>query len=405
LEETMSNIPRPAHVLTRSTIFAAALATSLGASRAAEAQEQCGETECPKGYTCETSTLGCPLIACMEGDECKPCEPAEYSWCAPAPCETDADCGAHMKCAAIEQMDCGGATEPAVEPCAADGECKVAAPDAPVECTSTTLHQCQPQWTLPCETAADCGEGFACKERESCWCSGSTGSVGSGVGGSTGTAGASSGGAAAVDLPLPAEDRDIGTGTDEEGAAPEGDVAEAPPPDEQCGCEPSGEFACEVVETACAHDSDCPADWTCEDNPMGSCWIDSEGNSGCTPADPAKLCQPPYSRLGGGGGYAQTTGGSTGTTDIALDDSGSEAPKAAGPGTNGSAASGDSGHADAVPADADEQVGAAEADASSDSNVAGGGCSVSSSAGHSGQLGLMLAAAMAALGLRRRSAR
>jgi MYXO-CTERM domain-containing protein len=193
----------------------------------------------------------------------------------------------------------------------------------------------------------------------------------------------------------------------DDSVAPEGDVAVAPPPDEQCGCEPTGEFACEIVETACAQDSDCPADWTCEDNPMGTCWADSEGNSGCTPADPAKLCQPPYSGVRGGDGYAQTTGGEAGTVDIARSDDGSidaEAPKTADPDANGWAASGDSGPSGAAPEDADGHASAADTSPAG-SSVAGGGCSVSSSSGRAGQFGLMLVAAMAALGLRRRSAR
>ncbi|MBN1605770.1 MAG: hypothetical protein JW940_04015 [Polyangiaceae bacterium] len=434
----MSNTLRPARILTLTTLGAVALAMSLGTSRTAQAQEKCGETECPKGYTCETESAGCPLIDCAEGEDCKPCEPAEYSYCVAAECETDADCGAHMKCAALEQTECSGEAPPATEPCDPDTECKVAASDVAVECTTTTIHLCQPQWMLPCETAADCGEGFACKEQESCWCSGSAGGAaggGTGTSGVTnGTAGASSGGAASVDLPLPKENTaadDTGAAEDADAAegdvaaaedvAAEGDVAVAPPPDEQCGCEPTGEFACEVVETACTTDSDCPADWTCEDNPMGSCWADSEGNSGCTPADPARLCQPPYSRLGGGAYGEATVGGTTGAVDLWSEDGqadNAEAPKAADPDADGSAASGDSGHAAAVPEDADEEEAAAargdadgpsaapdEDDAVVGSSLAGGGCSVSAGSGHAGQLGLMLAAAMAALGLRRRSAR
>jgi MYXO-CTERM domain-containing protein len=426
----MSNTLRPAHILNSSLLVAAALAASFGSVRTAQAQEKCGDTECPKGYTCETSTSGCPDIACLEGTDCKPCEPTEYSYCVAAECKTDADCGAHMKCAAIEQMDCAAPTAPATEPCAADTDCKVApAPDEPADCTTTTIHQCQPQWTLPCNADADCGEGFACKEQESCWCSGSAGSVGGGSTGSaaTGTAGSSStssgagaaggaaaGGAGSIGVPMPADDSYAPVA--ENGAASSGDVAEPPAPDESCGCEPTGEFACEAVETACSQDSDCPADWTCEDNPMGVCWADANGNSGCTPADPAKLCQPPYSDLGGGYVDARGEGTSDGTTggDIAVDDTGSnspEPPKAADGDASGSATSGDdTSHSSSdpgAPEDADgEQSAAPEADASSgETSIAGGGCSVSTGSGHAGQFGLMLAAAMAALGLRRRSAR
>jgi hypothetical protein len=90
--------------------------------------------------------------------------------------------------------------------------------------------------------------------------------------------------------------------------------ASSTPPDrvpEDCSCEPTGTKACEAVRTACAADGDCPSGWSCRDNPEGSCSADSNGNSGCTPADPAKLCFPPFSDLlaGGDGGIATNGAG------------------------------------------------------------------------------------------------
>jgi hypothetical protein len=68
--------------------------------------------------------------------------------------------------------------------------------------------------------------------------------------------------------------------------------------------------ACEPIRVACSADSECPSGWSCRDNPEGACWADSNGNTGCTPADPAKLCFPPYADLLNGGGFGTGNDGS-----------------------------------------------------------------------------------------------
>ena len=81
-----------------------------------------------------------------------------------------------------------------------------------------------------------------------------------------------------------------------------------------------------VTSHPCKSDSDCPSGWSCRDNPEGTCWADSNGNSGCAPADPAKLCFPPYSDLVGGGGRGIATDGA-GVPTNPKGDSGSGAPE------------------------------------------------------------------------------
>jgi hypothetical protein len=56
-----------------------------------------------------------------------------------------------------------------------------------------------------------------------------------------------------------------------------------------------------VIITACSSDANCESGWSCIDNPEGVCSSDSEGNTDCEPADPARLCVPPHYDLVGGG--------------------------------------------------------------------------------------------------------
>ena len=146
----------------------ATLLAALGVTRAALADEACGDVTCPKGFECEITTLGCPLIACAEGDECEPCVPEEIGTCVPVPCTSDESCGPHMVCAEQDRVSCSAVSKPA---CAEGEEC--IEPDIEPECETTTVSQCVPQWELPCTSAADCGEGFTCEPIMQCACSGS----------------------------------------------------------------------------------------------------------------------------------------------------------------------------------------------------------------------------------------
>jgi hypothetical protein len=252
----------------------------------AEAEEACGDRSCPTGFRCETYPTACPDIDCADDSgSCPACEPGTEELCVPATCRSNADCAADMLCVTEERTRCD---DSAAADCgdAREGEKPDCAPAPEANCTTERVSQCVPRWQLPCTSAADCGAGFTCDQRESCTCSGSSGSGG---GGDPGTP-----------TPADAEER-----------------AATPAPDD-CSCVPSGEFGCAVIETACTSDESCPAGWTCEENREGVCWSGPEG-SGCEPAEPAKLCAPPYSNLGGGRGVnhddSESSGDGLGETE------------------------------------------------------------------------------------------
>ncbi len=258
----------------------------------ARAQTTCGDLVCPKGYECVTDRQECPAIDCIEGEACQPCEPIEATTCSPLPCSSDADCDSGMTCHAHDVEECTGGAPPCDR--SEDGGACPPAPEP--ECTTTRVSQCVPNWALPCETAADCGPGFTCEELEECGCTGSSDGPGPDA------------------PPTPESDADAG--------------AEPTPGD--CTCEPSGEFACKLVVTACGRDADCPTGFTCIDNPEGVCSSSSDGTISCEPGDPPRLCAPPYADIFGGG------------RGVGIDDEGGEGKGTSSP-TGGSSASGDDG--------------------------------------------------------------
>lgn len=249
------------------TWLAATLLTGTVA-RPAQALECEATADCPKGFECqEVGTADCPDIACAEGQSCDvpECTSEPFSECTPVECKSDDDCAEGMECYADQETVCG------TTPCDPDAEC----PDVEPSCEEVSRNYCVPKYLLPCEADADCGPGFSCTELEACACSGSAGSAGGGTD------------------PVPSD----GSG----GGASDSDPGGATPESEQnCTCEPSGEFRCELEEVACDADADCENGFTCEDNPEGGdCWASSDGQSGCTEPDPAKLCLPPYFDLAG----------------------------------------------------------------------------------------------------------
>src|SRR5690606_31419945 len=200
---------------------------------------------------------------------------------------SNADCAEDMVCVTRE-IPCVRAT-PACPP---DGPCPE---PAELDCAPESISQCVPRWSLPCSVDADCGDGFECVEVEECGCGSSAGAPGSGPSaaptpGLPPESGASPGDDSRADVP-----------PDPSFAAP------TPPPDGErvpperggsdpiCECSPSGVKSCRMIEQACTADTDCPSGWTCVDNPEGVCWSRPDGDTGCTPADPPKLCFPPYS--------------------------------------------------------------------------------------------------------------
>jgi MYXO-CTERM domain-containing protein len=384
-------------------VAATLLLGSFAGVRTASAQEACGEDTCPKGYGCEQVPRPCLAIACAPGSECPVCE-GTVAQCVPEACNSDADCDEHMICVTSEVTECTGAT-PACEPGA--GDCANGADRAPADCTTHTDSQCVPRWDLQCQTAADCGAGFTCEEQLSCSCSGggATGSAGSGSGGAS-SGGGSDPSAPAPPPPGPRAEAGGASGDAAKpapGSAPPG-AAPAPPgttptpaplppapgrEPSNCSCSPSGVSACVLIEQACETDAQCPSGWSCDDNPEGECWASSDGSSGCTPADPAKLCLPPYRDLGGysGRGEVTNTGGSVPD----------QPPKAGGP-TPGPIAPG-TGSGTGEPISAPVAESAGDADAELDSR---GGCSVAgTSGGGAGSVGAAGLLALLGLALRR----
>jgi MYXO-CTERM domain-containing protein len=119
---------------------------------------------------------------------------------------------------------------------------------------------------LPCQEAADCGEGFECKAEEICQCSG--------------------GGSAGVPP------------SDGAGGAPEPEPV--PPQEPSCSCVPGDSNYCAIIEQVCATDAECPAGWTCSANPESVACSRPDGSTGtgaeCGSTEPDMVCLPPFAR-------------------------------------------------------------------------------------------------------------
>lgn len=292
----MKAISKQRSVTVRAALLTALAAGTLGLARPAAAQEACGGTTCPKGYSCETVPQPCPAIACEEGSECRDWDcSGTVEQCVAQPCDADSDCAADMVCLTRTFNECAH-DAPA---CAPGAECFL---PEPVDCTPTTTSACVPRWTLPCESAASCGAGFACVEQESCECKGSTGSGSSGM---PAPAGGAQPTEPAPDAPAGADAPPSSGGSVPPAGAGGGNSASpgSPPVDNpsDCSCKPSGVSACEIIERSCTTDAECPSGWSCADNPEGVCWASSDGSTGCEPGDPPKLCLPPYRNLDSSG--------------------------------------------------------------------------------------------------------
>lgn len=255
-------------------------------SPTAMAQGPCTENTCPEGYTCEEISYDKCAWDCDADGECSvdDCETVAYSACQRAECETDDECGADMVC----QTFTTNCATPATPPCPPGGACPEPAPPPP--CDNTEYRQCTPRTELPCEQSSDCGEGYDCLPAVVCSCSGSP---------TPGGAPQPSGGADAT-----------GGGTSgAPGAAPYPPDAPASPDD--CTCAPSDVSYCQPQTIACENNDDCPTDWNCIQSP-GSCWGDSDGNSGCS--EGSSQCYPP-SAPGGGPNPTSPSPGAPGNSE------------------------------------------------------------------------------------------
>lgn len=328
--------------------IAAALFFGLVLTAASNASAECtSDADCAEGYACEL--VGASACAdsppCIPGEECvepEPCEPEEEYAClfVPPTCATDADCEAGLVCETYDSYDCS-VSSPA---CPEGAECP-----EPVEedCTEESESYCVPPYFAACSEDADCGPGFACVADEVCSCGGSTG------GGSTDSGGGSTDPVPAPDMPDSPQDKD----------------------GEDCGCEPTGEFYCELIPVECTSDADCGEGLSCVTGPADDviCTATPDGDESCDePSETVSYCIPDgyedYLDAGLGG-----RGESVAADDDSLDGGGTSAP------TSEEAQNG----------------------ASSDGDDEASGCAATGSAGGSGWL---MALAMLGLIRRRRSA-
>lgn len=399
----------------------AALAFPMLVANEAAADEVCGDTTCERGFVCRSYDIGkcdfggvatepadgasaapsggasagiaTPSIAVPPREDAgtPSCESYTVHECVPAPCTADTDCADGMVCHTYTSQTCTGT---APTRCAPDQPDCVSEPVPPPECTTTTTSQCVARYQLPCTTASDCGAGFTCEEQQTCWCSGSKPHSEPGAAPAGGSAGVAvpvavgSGAAASV-----ASGGVSGVATDDVAV---NDVAAEEDP--ACGCAPSGTFACRLQTIACNADADCPSGLICVDNPAGACWAASDGTSGCTTPDPAKVCQPKYYGGSGMGGVDDA---------VTVNDSSGSSPTSPPTTTvpKGGVSSGD-----AEPVDDDN----GQNDHTQNTPVPGAhhqigggwGCSVNVTPGmqHSGILSLLVSVGLA-LGIRRRRAR
>ena len=376
---------RATSTLTSVAAFTTALTLSLTAFAAPEGAECEVDTDCDGDLICEVTGGygGCTAPACAPGEECPEpvCESFEVRSCVRPPCQSDADCGAGLRCVSDtvelctpcavppegEPMspDCGDCTtetytECVPKLCTDDADCEdpnlVCIPNtwescsqddvacAPGEdcivpepvCETESVSYCGPKYLGPCEVAADCGEGFDCVAEESCGCSGSGGS--------------SSSDGSAEPPPNPSEPA----------PDPSEDPSTEPVPPETCSCESTGRNYCQPQEIECPTGDECPTDWECTAVLQPA--IDCAPDTDCPEPEPApNVCLPPMWNTYGTWGESQsaddsgTSGGERDTLDLL------EAP-AADP---------------ADQSDADARVNGSSSNDSGDS----GGCSVSGPGG------------------------
>ncbi len=266
----------------------------------ARAQQCSDDAACPRGFTCEVTAVSdcaAPAPACEPGKACAmaptpTCESREYRSCVPGVCQTDADCASGMVCHEQRQESCAVAPSP---PCADGGLCPRPTPPS---CETKVERTCLPRYLLPCEQAAQCGEGFTCEAQQQCGCSG--GMAGAGAPIPQPQDGGQAEPAPSIPAPAPPADR----------PAPEADAG-APsmpgPPD--CSCTPTADKYCKPIEVVCTSDAECPALWKCTvtgtsggPTPMQGCAVPEGQDAGIcgggdrafVPPPETRRCVPPY---------------------------------------------------------------------------------------------------------------
>lgn len=237
--------------------------TALGAGLGEECEVA---SDCAEGLACEVIggvDCACPAGPDGSADDCEACTPVEERACVPGPCSDDGDCGDGFVCATFE-VPCAGST-PSCDP---DSSCE---PREEEPCEEETLSVCAPRWVLPCADDAACGDGFTCVAEEICTCSG-------------------------------------GGSDDPRGEEPDGSGDEfAPPPEDDCACEPGDTKWCKPDEITCDADAQCPDGWSCGHGDTAStpCALpeDGSGEPNCMPREEEEpgpgRCEPPGGAYGG----------------------------------------------------------------------------------------------------------
>lgn len=368
-------------VTKHSTIVAASFfVTAVGLVAPAAAQTCKADSDCLQGYTCVSEGVTSePAPACPPNADCAKlaldgldgsASTSTIMICEPKPCSLDSDCGAGMICHEQTSGGCSGGV--ALVSCSPNTPCDAGTPTTsdPTTCATTTTKQCVFRWELPCNTAADCGDGFTCQPSVVGECSAGS------ADGSGGTVSASGGSISSGPALLPDSGAQAPT-------LPPVDAG-APP---TCTTTTSFPGSCQPKATICAADADCPALWKCTGIALPQPAIEGSttaadaaviapvpgGKGVATDAGVEMVCVSPL----GGYGYAVSGGTSTGSTPIVA-------------GTG--AANADGGATTSAPTTANGRAGASNAPDGTSTSTASGGCAV---AGHGAEptgIGLLLLA-------------
>lgn len=152
---------------------------------------------------------------------------------------------------------------------------------------------CTPRYLLPCQSAADCGDGFTCEEQMS----------GCSSPGSNGASDPVPGGADAAPAP----------------AGGSAGVPSEPVPVPACDPQPTGQFQCVVKPLTCNTTAQCPAGWSCEQDVVATepaCAPNTNCAARPAPNPVPARCRPPYYGAVDSGGLETPTssnGQGTGT--------------------------------------------------------------------------------------------
>jgi MYXO-CTERM domain-containing protein len=343
--------------LTKALFSTGCLTALLLAASPARAQECKTAADCGKGFTCTLVTVE-PVTAtkvapCPAGAVCPVVDPVPpdadagtlpapvdagtttSGYCSPAPCTTAADCGAGMVCHTETYQECTGGGAPACPP---NMQCDPLPSTLP-SCTPKSVSACAYKWQLPCNVDTDCGDGFTCAPSVTGACSGSGGSADAG----TATVGAGTTGLGSAS-----------TGSASTGSAPASTGSSAAPSTPVPSCMTTTSFpgSCTPKATSCKANTDCPAQWTCVDEPSVGAVTGTASTDGGTSTRPAmgaptpagmatppatapvKVCASPLGTFGGapkdGSGVPQTGGNGSGTGGATGANGGGTSPTAAG---------------------------------------------------------------------------